>query len=152
MKTAIRMVLFSSVLISIPAFAQEPDKASAQLITAASSTPHFHRGEEVSFKMKLNEPLPEGARFDVRLSPTGIGQELPVSSQEPTDGNRKEFLLKFKLPEHARGGEWNIVTVYLFLPGTSWTRSTIATNPMKFIVDGPDAPLPSTAVATIEKK
>jgi hypothetical protein len=29
--------------------------------------PHFHGGDQVSFIMKLNEPSPEGARFDVRF-------------------------------------------------------------------------------------
>jgi hypothetical protein len=53
--------------------------------------------------MKLNEPLPEGARFDVRLSPVSVNQvsvneELTVSSQEPLDKDRKEFLLKLKVP------------------------------------------------------
>ena len=102
--------------------------------------------------MRLNEPLPEGARFDVRLSPVSVNQEMTVSSQEPSDKDRKEFLLKFKLPDHARGGEWHIATVYLFLPNVSWTSSTIATNEMKFAIDGPDGPLPSNATATIVKK
>jgi hypothetical protein len=130
-------------------FAQIPNTASAQLTT---DTPHFHGGEEVSFTMKLNDPLPEGARFDVRLSPVGINQELSVSSTEPTDKSRKEFLLKFTLPEHARGGEWHIFTVYLFLPGASWVGNTITTNDLRFMVDGPDGPIPSSAVAKILKK
>jgi hypothetical protein len=146
-KKQILFALFLCAFVLSPAFAQAPDKASAQLVT---STPHFHGGDEVSFKMKLNEPLPEGARFDVRVSPTGLTQDLTVSSQEATDKDRKEFMLKFKLPEHARGGEWHIATVYLFLPGASWTNSTIATN-MTFVVDGPDSPLPTSATATIEK-
>jgi hypothetical protein len=81
-----------------------------------------------------------------------VNQELPVSSQDPTDKDRREFLLKTRLPDHARGGEWRIAVVWLFLPGTSWTSSTIGTNEMKFIVDGPQGPLPSGAVATIVKK
>ena len=140
----------SALLISaIAARAQMPNTASAQLTT---NTPHFHGGDEVSFTMKLNDPLPEGARFDVRLSPTGINQEMAVSSGEPTGKDRKEFLLKFTLPEHARGGEWHIFTVYLFLPGASWVGNTIQTNDMKFVVDGPDGPIPSSATATIVKK
>lgn len=143
--------LFLAFLISIslPVISQEPDKAAAQLTADA---PHFHGGDEVSFTMKLNEPLPEGARFDVRLSPVGVNQELSVSSGEPADKDRKEFLLKFKLPEHARGGEWHIFTVWLFLPGASWAGNTIATNEMKFVVDGPSGPLPSNATAAIVKK
>jgi hypothetical protein len=133
----------------VQATTQEPNKAAAQLTTEA---PHFHGGDEVSFAMKLNEPLPGGARFDVRLSPVSVNQEMTASSQEPTGKDRKEFLLKFKLPDHARGGEWHIAVVYLFLPNVSWTGSTIATNEIKFIVDGPNGPLPSNAAATIVKK
>jgi hypothetical protein len=93
--------------------------------------PHFHGGDQVSFIMKLNEPWPEGVRFDVRFSPVGINQELAVSSGEPNNSDRKEFLLKFQLPDHARGGEWHIYTVYLFLPGSSWVGNTITTNDLE---------------------
>jgi hypothetical protein len=148
-KKKICSVLFVLLTFVVAAIAQEPNKAAAQLIT---DTPHFHGGDEVSFTMKLNEPLPEGARFDVRLSPVSLNQEMTVSSQEPSDKDRKEFLLKFKLPDHARGGEWHILTVYLFLPDVSWTGSTIATNEMKFVVDGPNGPLPSNGAATIVRK
>lgn len=137
------------ISFSLPLISQEPDKAAAQLTVG---TPHFQGGDEVSFTMKLNEPLPEGARFDVRLSPVGVNQELSVSSGPPTDKDRKEFLLKVKLPEHARGGEWHIFTVWLFLPGASWVGNTIATNEMKFVVDGPSGPLPSNATAAIVRK
>jgi hypothetical protein len=142
-------VLFFVLMFVVQATTQEPNKAAAQLTTEA---PHFHGGDEVSFAMKLNEPLPGGARFDVRLSPVSVNQEMTASSQEPTGKDRKEFLLKFKLPDHARGGEWHIAVVYLFLPNVSWTGSTIATNEIKFIVDGPNGPLPSNAAATIVKK
>jgi hypothetical protein len=148
-KKKICSVLFALLTFVVPAIAQEPNKAAAQLTT---DTPHFHGGDEVSFTMKLNEPLPEGARFDVRLSPVSLNQEMTVPSQEPSDKDRKEFLLKFKLPDHARGGEWHIFTVYLFLPNVSWTGSTIATNEMKFVVDGPNGPLPSNGAATIVRK
>ncbi len=149
MKEKICFALFVMLVFVVPAIAQEPNNAAARLTT---DTPHFHGGDEVSFTMKLNEPLPEGARFDVRLSPVSVNQEMTVSSQESTDKDRKVFLLKFKLPDHARGGEWHIATVYLFLPNVSWTSSTIATNEMKFVVDGPDGRLPSGATATIVKK
>ena len=149
MKKRICFVLFVVLMFVVPATTQAPDKAAAQLTTDA---PHFHGGDEVSFTMKLNQPLPDGARFDVRLSPVSVNQEVTVSSQEPSDKDRKEFLMKFKLPDHARGGEWHIAVVYLFLPNVSWTGSTIATNEMKFIVDGPNGPLPSNAAATIVKK
>jgi hypothetical protein len=145
----IHFVLLVVLVFVVPAIAQEPNKAAAQLIT---ETPHFHGGDEVSFTIKLNDPLPEGARFDVRLSPVSLNQQTTVSSQEASDKDRKVFLMKFKLPDHARGGEWHIATVYLFLSNVSWTSSTIATNEMKFVVDGPDGRLPSDATATIVQK
>ena len=149
MKKKICFVFLITLVCVVSTIAQEPNKAAAQLTT---DTPHFHGGDEVSFTLKLNEPLPEGARFDVRISPVSVNQEMTVSSQEPSDKDRKVFLLKFKLPDHARGGEWHIATVYLFLPNVSWTSSTIATNEMKFVIDGPDGRLPSDATATIAKK
>jgi hypothetical protein len=143
--------LLTSACLFLPTgmLAQTPNQASATLMTDA---PHFHGGDAVRFTMKLNEPLPEGAHFDVRLSPVGINQEVIIPSSDPTDRDRKEFLFKFTLPEHARGGEWHIYTVYLFLPGASWVGNTIATNDLRFIVDGPDGPLPSSATAKIVNK
>jgi len=147
-KKIIAVLLFLATF-SLTMAAQEPDKAAAQL----TATPrHFHGGDEVSFTMTLNEPLPEGARFDVRLSPAGVNQELSVVSGEPDDKDRKKFLLSFRLPQHARGGEWHIYTVWLFLPGASWVGSTLSTNEMTFVVDGPSAPLPSNATAALVKK
>jgi hypothetical protein len=148
MKRIICVVLSFFALALAPAFAQEPNKASAEI---TNPTPHFHGGDEVNFKMKLNEPLPKGARIDVRFSPTSVGQQFPASCEEPTDADRKEQLCKLKLSDNARGGEWRIYVVYFFLPGVSWTNSTIAAD-LKFIVDGPDGPLPSSATATFVKK
>jgi hypothetical protein len=58
---------------------------------------------DLTFKVTLNEP--ERARFDVRLSPVGVVQELPVSSGEPADKDLKEFILHTKLPDAAYGGD-----------------------------------------------
>jgi hypothetical protein len=140
--------LFFFVFSVSGAIAQEPSKAAAEL---TSETPHFHGGDEVVFKMKLNEPLPLGSRIDVRFSPTNVGQQFPASCGEPTDKDRKELLCKLKLADNARGGEWRISVVYFFLPNVSWTNSTIATD-LKFHVDGPDGPLPTAATAEIVKK
>ena len=135
--------------ILAPASAQTPNAnhASAQLETAQD---HFHGGSEVSFKMTLNEPLPEGARFDVRLSPRAVDQELSVSSGEPSNKERTEFILKTKLPEKAVPGEWRIKVVWLFLAGASWTSNSLATNPdFKFVVEGPEVKIPTKATATL---
>jgi hypothetical protein len=111
---------------------------------------HLRGGSDLVFKMKLNEPLPEGARFDVRLSPVDADQEITVSSGEPENKERTEFVLKTKLPEKAISGEWHIKIVYLFLPGTSWTNNTLATNPdFRFTVEGPKLEIPTKATATL---
>jgi hypothetical protein len=116
MKRMFCVVLPLFALALIPALSQEPSKASAELMAA---TPHFHGGDEISFKMKLNEPLPKGARIDVRFSPTNVAQQFPASCDEPIDGDRREQLCKLKLSDNARGGEWRIAVVYFFLPGVS---------------------------------
>ena len=141
-------VLLFFVFSAFCATAQEPSKAATELTNA---TPHFHGGDDVVFKMKLNEPLPQGAHIDVRFSPTNVGQQFPASCEEPKDKDRKELLCNLKLADNARGGEWRIFVVYFFLPNVSWTNSTIATD-LKFHVDGPDGPLPTSATAEIVKK
>ena len=135
--------------LALPARAQTADAphASVELKDARN---HFHGGDEVAFKMVLNEPLPEGANFNVRLSPITTDQELPVGSGDPINKERTEFLLKAKLPQKVVPGEWHIKVVWLFLPGTSWTTSTLATNPdFKFFVDGPGIDIPTKATATL---
>jgi hypothetical protein len=138
-----------AVAITLPASAQTADTphASAELKGPAD---HFHGGDEVAFKMVLNEPLPEGANFNVRLSPATTDQELPVGSADATNKERTEFLLKAKLPQKVVPGEWHIKVVWLFLPGTSWTTSTLAINPdFKFFIDGPKIEIPTKATVTL---
>lgn len=132
-----------------PSALQAQNQAAVQLL---NDKPHFHPGEEVSFLYKLNEPLPEGAHFDARLSPVDVSQNVILGSGEPTDKDRREFVIKFTIPDHARGGEWHLVPSYLFLPGASYVYNAITPNDLRFYVDGPTGPIPSSAVATIIKK
>jgi hypothetical protein len=135
--------------MTLPARAQTADTthASAEL---KGSGDHFRGGDEVTIKMVLNQPLPDGASFNVRLSPSTTDQELPVGSGDPINKDRTEFLLKAKLPQKLVPGEWHIKVVWLFLPGTSWTSSTLSTNPdFKFFVDGPKIDIPTKATATL---
>jgi hypothetical protein len=104
-------VLLFFVLSVFCVSAQEPSKAAAEL---TSETPHFHGGDDVVFKMKLNEPLPQGAHIDVRFSPINVGQQFPASCNEPKDKDRKELLCNLKLADNARGGEWRIFVVLFF--------------------------------------
>jgi hypothetical protein len=143
------VVLALPVAITVAARAQMAD-TSHGLVELKDARDHFHGGDEVVFKMMLNEPLPEGAYFNVRLSPAATDQELPVGSGEPINKGRTEFLLKAKLPEKVVPGEWHIKVVWLFLPGTSWTNNALATNPdFKFFVDGPKIEIPTKATATL---
>lgn len=137
------------VTMIVPAGAQTADATHASAELKASGD-HFRGGDEVEFKMVLDQPLPEGANFNVRLSPSTTDQELPVGSGDPINKDRTEFLLKAKLPQKLVPGEWHIRVVWLFLPGTSWTSSTLSTNPdFKFFVDGPKIDILTKATATL---
>lgn len=71
MSKKIGVVLLFLATFNISVLAQEPDKATAQLTAA---TPHFHEGDEVSFTMTLNEPLPEGPGVkSLRSHQSGVG-------------------------------------------------------------------------------
>jgi hypothetical protein len=109
----------------------------------------FRSGSEVAFKMKLDTALPEGAYFQVRLSPVRVDQELTVVSGEPLNRERTEFLLHTKLPDKAVPGEWHIKIVYLFLAGAGWTSNTLTTNDLRFTVEGPKLEIPAKATATL---
>jgi hypothetical protein len=120
--------------------------ASAQL---ESDVTHLHAGSDLRFKVVLDDPLPAGAYFQVRLSPVKVDQELPVVSGEPIDKDRKEFLLHARLPDGSIPGDWHIKIVYLFLAGTSWTNNTLSTNQMPFVLEGSNVEVPTKATATI---
>jgi hypothetical protein len=132
-----------------------PILTCGQIQTAASTQvdaagEHLRGGGDLVFRMKLNEALPEGARFDVRLSPVGVDQEIAVQSGEPANKERTEFILRTKLPERAVPGEWHIKVVWLFLPGASWTNNTLASNAdFRFVVEGPKVEVPTKATATL---
>jgi hypothetical protein len=145
-KKVFRLLLSVLLCFSAAALAQNTKQVDVQLI---SDNPHFKPGGDLSFEIRLNEPLPAGARFDVRLSPVGFNQELSVSSGQSVDGDRKAFILQTKLPDTAWAGSWHIAIVWLFLPGSSWATTSLSTNDMHFIVDGPPIPRPTTATATI---
>ena len=143
------VVLALAVAIAVPLHAQTADTPHGS-VELKDARHHFRGGDEVVFKMVLNEPLPEGANFNVRLSPASTDQELPVGSGEPANKERTEFLLKAKLPEKVVPGEWHIKVAWLFLPGTSWTNNALATNPdFKFFVDGPKIDIPTKATASL---
>lgn len=146
-------VVFCAMLMWVAgmAIAQSPasnvDQVSAQV---GAVHDQLRAGSDLTFKMELNKPLPEGARFDVRLSPVATDEEISVSSGQAADKGRTEFILKTKLPDKAVPGDWHIKVVWLFLPGASWTNNTLATNAdFRFHVGGPAIDIPTKATATL---
>src|SRR5947209_8268446 len=89
------------VLASIGLFAQ--DKAALSMNSAQKLKP----GDKIALSVTLNEPLPEGAYFSVRLSPTALDQEVPLAA-EATDQSRKSFIARGTIPQGATGGEWRV--------------------------------------------
>ncbi len=109
----------------------------------------FKAGGPISFNVKLNEPLPNGAHFDFRISPVSADEEVPLGSGEPVDTSRRVFRVSAALPEGALPGEWHISVIWLFLPGSGWTHNTIAPNDLRFQVEGKPYPIPTKAEVTV---
>jgi hypothetical protein len=99
--------------------------------------------------VKLNEPLPKGAHFDLRISPISADEEIALGSGEAVDASQRVFRVSGTLPEGAVPGEWHIAVICLFLPGSGWTHRTIAPNDLKFEVEGKPYPIPTTAEVTV---
>jgi hypothetical protein len=148
-RTTAALMLALLAVASTASFALDDTHASAQL---QPDVTHLHPGGDLTFTILLDDPLPAGAYFQVRLSPVKVDQELQVSSGDPIDKDRKEFLLHAKLPDGAVPGDWHIKIVYLFLAGSSWTNNTLSTNQMPFVVEGAKVEVPTKATATIVGK
>jgi hypothetical protein len=109
----------------------------------------FKPGGPIVFQIKLNEPLPKGAHFDFRISPVSADEEIALGSGDAVDESRRDFRISGTLPEGALPGEWHINVIYLFLPGSGWTHTTIAPNDLKFEVEGKPYPIPTKAEVTV---
>ena len=140
----LRTVLVTVLLCAAPMLAAQ-DRAAVQV--GDNSAPRA--GGPIAFIVKLNEPLPKGAHFDFRISPLAADEEVQLGSGEPIDADRKEFRVAGTLPEGALPGEWHISVIWLFLPGSGWTHNQIATNDLKFKVEGKPYPIPSKAEVSI---
>ena len=134
------VLIFSAVLVS-----SAQNNAAVEM---AKPGP-FRPGDPISFNIKLNEPLPKGAHFDLRISPVSADEEIPLGSGEPIGGSDRDFRVSSKLPEEALPGEWHIAVIYLFLPGAGWTHRTIAPNDLKFEVAGKPYPIPTAAEVSV---
>lgn len=147
------VILLATFSIPSTVFSQNPaPDAEHAMAKVEGANDHFHGGSELTFKMRLNAPLPEGAYFRVQLSPVGLDQQIAIASAEPTNKDRTEFKLTTKLPEKITPGEWHIRVVWLFLAGVSQTSSTITTDPdFRFFIEGPKVEIPSSATATLAR-
>ena len=119
--------------------------AQAQADGQVSKSDSFRPGSPITFDVVLNEPLPKGAHFDLRISPIAKDQEVALGSGDPLDGSRKKFRVKASLPEGAIPGDWHISVIWLFLSGSGWTHNTISYDNVTFKVEGEPYPLPTKA-------
>jgi hypothetical protein len=109
----------------------------------------FKPGNPIVFHVKLNEPLPKGAHFDFRISPVSGDEEIALGSGEAVDTSQRVFRVSGTLPQGALPGDWHITVIWLFLPGSGWTHTTIAPNDLKFEVEGKPYPIPTKAEVTV---
>ena len=144
-----KTLLVTLIFLLSGALAQSQERAAVQM---DNPNTHFHPGDPIALQVKLNEPLPEGAHFLIRISPTKVSQLIDLSSDKPEDTGRTLFVVRGSLPKEALPGEWGINVIYLFLPGTGWTNNTIQpTTPVKFVVEGKEFPIPTTAQIAVTK-
>lgn len=111
----------------------------------------FHAGGPIAFAVKLNEPMPKGGRFDFRISPVSVDEEIALGSVEPINGSDREFRVAGTLPDGAVPGEWHIKVIWFLLPGANWTNNTISPNDLRFQVEGKAYPIPSKADVTLAR-
>jgi hypothetical protein len=79
MKQVMSFVFALFTIFPIGAFAQS--QPTAQVVAVQAE--HIHGGSDIAIRLKLNAPLPEGAHFDLRLSPLAIRQEVSAGSGSP---------------------------------------------------------------------
>jgi hypothetical protein len=143
---SVRAAIFATALVvATAAIPWAQDKA----VVGMEKSGPFKPGNPIVFQVKLNDPLPKGAHFDFRISPVSADEEIALGSGEPVDASQKVFRVSGTLPEGALPGEWHINVIYLFLPGSGWTHTTIAPNDLKFEVEGKPYPIPTKAEVTV---
>ena len=123
--------------------------AQDQATVGTEKSGPFKPGGSIVFHVELNEPLPKGAHFDFRISPVSADEEVALGSGTAVDGSQRVFRVSGILPEGAIPGEWHISVIWLFLPGSGWSHTTIAPNDLRFKVEGKDYRIPSKAQVTV---
>ena len=141
--------LVTLLLLLSGAVALSQERAAVQI---DNPNTHFHPGDSIAFQVKLNEPLPEGASFWLRISPSKVTRLISLRSDEPEDTGRTSFVVRGSLPKDAVPGEWGINVICLFLPGTEWTSNTIQPKtPVKFVVERKEFAIPTMAQIAVTK-
>jgi hypothetical protein len=143
LKAAVAVVVLSVVAVIVAA----QNKAGVQMERPGP----FHAGGSIAFVLKLNDPLPKGARFDFRISPVSTDEEIDLGSGEPVNGSDQEFRVSGTLPEGAVPGEWHIKVIWLLLPGAGWTSNRISPNDLRFDVEGKAYPIPTKAEVALAR-
>lgn len=140
------VALALSVLSAIGLLSAQ-QKAGVQLEKPGS----IRAGGPIAFTVKLDEPLPKGAHFDLRVSPVSADEEIALGSGTPVNGSDTVFRVAGNLPDEAIPGQWHISVVWFFLPGAGWTHRTLITNDLRFDVAGKQYPIPTKAEVTLNK-
>lgn len=142
------MKSLSVLVVALLTMVGAPSAQEKAAVQTQASGP-FHPGGPIVFVVKLNEPLPKGAHFDLRISPVSTNQEISVSSGQAVDDKQVEFRVQGTLPDGAVPGDWHISVIWLFLPGSGWTTNQIAANDLRFTVEGKPYPIPTKAAVTV---
>ena len=135
------------VLILVAVVVAAQDKAGVTMEKPGA----LHAGGPIAFVVKLNEPMPKGARFDFRISPVSADEEIALGSGVAINGSDREFRVSGTLPDGALPGEWHIKVIWLMLPGANWTNNAISPNDLRFEVEGKAYAIPTKANVTIER-
>lgn len=141
------MLAVPALLVAGAILLSAQDKATVQVDKPTS----FKAGGPATFDLTLNEPLPKGARFDFRISPTAADEEITLGSVSPLDDSGKRFRVSGTLPDGALPGEWHVSVIWLFLPGAGWTHNTISTNNLKFQVEGRPYTIPTKGEVNVAR-
>jgi len=95
--------------------------------------------------------MPQGAHFDLRISPVSADEEIDLGPGESIKGSKSMFRVAGTLPQDAVPGEWHIVVVWFFLPGAGWTHTSLATNDLRFHVEGSHYAIPTRAQVVLQQ-
>lgn len=146
-----RRLLALGVLVIVAMLVGAVSSAQDQAKIQMDKPGAVHAGGPIALNVKLNEPLPAGAYFQIRITPVSADQQINLVSGDPTDSTRTVFRVTGNIPEAAIPGKWHISTIYLFLAGTNWTSNTIRPNDFTFDVEGKSFPIPTSADVSLGK-